>query len=131
MASEQQLRAVEAKVDYLYRFVTDTLYPAVKAALQGVRGTYQQPTTSTSGGGGAFVCVPISAIGAASDIPGVGTPGGPALANIYQIQSGAYALVASSAYVYNAMLSATTVNHVLVVLPNGDGSYLAVSQSCA
>jgi len=131
MAAEQQLRALESRVEYIYRWITDTILPQLRGAQQGVRGVYQQPTTTIqSSGEGVFWCAPSSSIPAASGVPGTGTPGGPVTANVYQMQSGAYVLVASSASIYNGMLSATIAGRVLAVCLNGDGTYSAPGQSC-
>jgi len=129
MASEQQLRSLEQRVERIDRDMR-TLEEKVKAALQGVRGTYQQPTTSTSGGGGVFFCAPGSSIAAASGVPGTGTPSSISGVSIYQISGGVYSLVTASGSVFNPMLAATTAGHVLAVSLNSDGTYSAISQSC-
>ncbi len=131
MANENQLRALEQRVEGMVRDMR-TMWQQIKAALQQVRGAYSQgPTNQGSSGGGMYYCAPAGSIPAASGVPGVGTPGGPTTANVYKITSGAYVLVASSASIYNAMLSATTAGRVLTVADNGDGTYTAVSQSCS
>ena len=127
---ESQLQVLTQRVETLYRQVID-LANQIKAANQGLRASYQQPAgTTTSGGGGMYYCAPSGSIGAASGAPGAGAPGGPVSADVYKVSGGAYSLVASSADIYNPMLSATTANHVLAVADNGDGTYTAISQSC-
>jgi hypothetical protein len=127
---EGQFRSLEQKVEWLYRTVMDWILPQVRGTQQGIRGLYQQPVGTTTGGGGMFYCAPSSVIAAASGVPGSGIPGGPQTANVYSITGGTYSLVASGASIYNPMLSATTGGRVLVVAANGDGTYTAVSQSC-
>ncbi len=131
MANEQQLRALEQRVEGMVRDMR-TMWQQIKAALQQVRGAYSNgPANQGSSGGGVYWCAPSGSIAAASGVPGTGAPGGPVTANVYQMQSGAYVLVATSANIYNGMLSATTAGRVLAVCANGDGSYSAPGQSCS
>ncbi len=131
MANENQLRALEQRVEGMVRDMR-TMWQQIKAALQQVRGAYSNgPTNQGSSGGGMYYCAPSGSIPAASGVPGVGGLAFPQTANVYKITSGAYVLVASSASIYNAMLSGTTAGRVLAVAANGDGTYTAVSQSCS
>ncbi len=134
MANEQQLRALEQRVEGMVRDMR-TMWQQLKAALQQVRGAYSNgPANDGSGGGGGiFVCAPATSITHASGAPGTGAPGGPVTGvSMYKINSGAYALVTSSASVYNAMPHDTAgAGYVLICAANGDGTYLAVSQACS
>lgn len=127
---DSQLRPLESKVEYIYRTL-QWLIPQIRGAQQTIRsGQAMGLPQSQSGGGSVYVCAPSSSIAAASAAPGTGTPGGPVNTTIYQIQSGVYVSI-GTANVYNAMLTATAGGgRVLIVIPNGDGSYLAVAQSC-
>jgi hypothetical protein len=92
-------------------------------------------TTPGSGVGGAasnfLVCSPTGSLPAASGNPGTGVPGGPLAAqNVYRVNAGAWSLLTSTASIYNPMTSATVASKGLVVLPNADGTYSAVTQSC-
>ncbi len=51
---------------------------------------------------------------------------------VYQLLGGTPTTVSTSATVYNVMADATsaTVTSPIIIIPNGDGTYLAVSQGC-
>lgn len=87
---------------------------------------------SGSGGGdatGVFVAVTGGGgIGAASAAPGGGTPGTANL-TIYRISSGAYASVGAKD-IYNPFPDAIGGTKLIVVSPNGDGTYTVVSEAC-
>jgi hypothetical protein len=127
---EDRMRGLERRVEDLLRLVQDTILPQLRGTQQGIQGLYQQPSSTTSGTTGGFECVcPGGGIAAASGNPGTGAPSS-GTANIYQIQSGSYVLMVSGGTVYNSMPNACTAGYVLNLVPNGDGTYLAVSQAC-
>ena len=127
---EDRQRGVERRVEDLLRLILDTVLPQLRGVQQGLQGVYQQYVPNSSSSNGGYWCAPANSIAAATGVPGVGAPGGPETADVYQMQSGAYVLVATNADIYNGMLSATTAGRTLAVWPNGDGSYSAPGQSC-
>jgi hypothetical protein len=126
---EDRLRGIERRVEDIYRWMLD-LNSQTKANTQQGAASWQQPNQNGGGGGSVYVAAPGSSIAAASAAPAGGTPGGPVSATVYQISGGAYVTFATSQSIYNAMLSATTSGRVLIVLPNPDNTWTAVSQSC-
>jgi hypothetical protein len=128
--SEGQFRALEQKVEWLYRAVMDWILPQLRGAQQGIRGTYQQPTSSsTTAGADVYVACPAGSISPASGCPGAGAPG-LGTADVYVISGGAYVLQTPGATIYNAMPDATTGGWLLILGLNPDGTYTAISQAC-
>jgi hypothetical protein len=79
------------------------------------------------GGGGVFFCLPTALGGATGAWPSL-TPASQSLA-IYQA-AGASLTSLGSFTVYNYFPAAPAASKVLLVLPDGSGNYVAVSQSC-
>ena len=133
MANEQQLRALEQRVEGMVRDMR-TMWQQIKAALQQVRGAYSNgPTNQGSSGGGHVLLRPSGSIAAASGCAGRRR----ARAGPYDGQRLQDARAAPTCWWLAAQASttrcssATTAGRVLAVCANGDGTYSAASQSCS
>ena len=78
-------------------------------------------------GGGVFFCLPTALGGATGTWPSL-TPASQSLA-IYQAQGTSF-ISLGTATVYNWLPAATVASKVCVVLPDGAGNYIVISQSC-
>jgi hypothetical protein len=77
-----------------------------------------------SGGGGAIYDIDPVVIAASGNVTGQ---------TVYALVGGTRTAITTTATVYNVMADATsaTVTSPIIVGPNGDGTYRAVSQGCA
>ena len=108
------------------------------AALQTKLGQVAQNQFSggqTGGGGGGntfpVLCSPTAVIAGATGPPATGTPGGPlAGQDVFQISGGVFTSAATSVNLYNGMQAAVVATKTCLCLPNSDGTYTVVSQSC-
>jgi hypothetical protein len=90
----------------------------------------EQQTRSSTGGGygggssasGTFYIAPV-VIAAGGSVAGQ---------TVYYLLAGAATVITASGTVYNKMAVATVAGtgQTIIVGPNGDGTYLAISQSC-
>lgn len=116
-----RLWQLEGRFERLLLKVQD-LQRKLTAAIQQVRNLQMTPVGVSSTGQNICYTDPV-AIPAAGNLTGL---------TVYQLSGGNVITVNSNATVYNVMSSATsaTVTSKIVVAPNGDGTYLAVSQGC-
>lgn len=127
---DNRLGALETRCDYIYRWVL-ALVQQVNAANQGVRQAQANyPASSGSSGGGVYVCYPSSGISGAtwsSDAPS--SPGSASL-TVYQVQGTTVTSMGTNT-VYNWLPAAVVASKACYCLPDGDGNYITVSQSCS
>jgi hypothetical protein len=127
---ENRLYALEQRVEYLMRLLQDLL-PQLRSAQQNARNAFAQWNPGGgSGGASVYVCV-LGAALPAGTAPAGGAPGSLAAQTIYRIaDGGASYTTVGTATVYNPYLSAGTSGRIVTVIPNPDGSYTAIGQSC-
>ena len=117
---ESRIKLVEERVEYLYR--------QLQAVLQQVRAALNQLNqVGGSGGGGSgsgsvYTCSPSGTIAAGGSLGGQ-------TVNLYQ--AGSNTALTGTYTIYNPMGGATVVTKTLIVLPDGLGNFVAITQSCS
>lgn len=124
---EQRILVLEQRLEKLSRDVT-SLLPLLRAAQQQLN---QQGAIPQQGGGGATVYFAnnLSLAGATGTWPTI-TPSS-TTADVYKEVSGALALVAAAATIYNFLPDATDPANRQVLGSNGDGSWSVQDESCS
>jgi len=119
---ESRMILAERSIEDLYRRLVDVM-AQVTASRQGLRAANQALPASAppGGGGGVFTCPGPTVSTIAS--------GASFTSSVSQCQGGSLAVV-GSATVYNWLPAALVPSKTCIVLPDGTGSYVVVSQSC-
>jgi len=129
MSYEPRIREIERRLEQLQH---------ENARLQGLLNETQQslnrawmnsPAGGGGGGAGAFWAESPGFAAATGTWPAL-TPDFDA-ADVYQDVSGSLVLVATGATIYWWYKDASTAGKLLMVLPNGDGTYDAILDSCS
>lgn len=106
---------------------------ATFAAVLGQLAQNQQLGTmppSASGSANVFFFIPGTAMSGTGVAPPSGMPSSLTGQTVYQISSGSFITATTNGTVYCAMPSGVASGFVTVLLPNGDGTYSAIGQSC-
>jgi uridylate kinase len=82
------------------------------------------------GGGGVFYFSPTAALSGPAGAPGTGSPTSLANQHIYAISGGAWSSVSTTATVSCGLPSGIVATKTCICIPNGDGTYSAIAQSC-
>ncbi len=123
---ESRISAIEARVEYIARYLQDLL-DQIRNAAQNARNAYNQAQPSGASAGAAYVCYPTSLAGASGSWPSL-TPGSQSL-TVYQVQGTSITSVGSFT-VYNWLPAALVASKVAYCLPDGAGNFITISQSC-
>jgi hypothetical protein len=123
---ETRLAALERRFENL-KFDEEQLKAQVKAALQTARNAYGQWTPQGSANGSVYFCLPTTLGGATGSWPSL-TPASQSL-TVYQVKGTSISSLGTFT-VYNWYPAAPAASKVLLVLPDGAGSFVAVAQSC-
>lgn len=128
---EQALRNLTQRVEYLFRLISD-LQAQLNNMRQQLLAAYQASGSGGSGGAAiVYFWVPGGTISAASGPPPSGVPVGTSGQTVYALSSGTYSTVSTSATIYNAAGSTLVASKVVFLGKNTDGTYTALTQSCA
>ena len=127
---ETQLRQLESRFETLLSQFQD-LVRQNKAAAQSARTANQQYQTFGTGVGQAvYQAMPTGTVNGASGSFGSLTPVSFTSA-VYQVSGAATnAEIASAATVYNWLPATLAANKICYVLPDGQGNWIVISQSC-
>lgn len=123
-----RLFQVEERIGQFIRDLQDLLNRLVR--LEQNPWLQQGPASGGSSGTSVYVCVPGTAIAAATGAPGSGSPSSITNQTVYLISGGSYSTVSTTATIYNAYLGSVVSGKVCTLGPNGDGTYTVLGQSC-
>ncbi len=121
-ATVNRLEQLEARFERLRLDLQDT-QRKLKQALQQIREMGAKYTPSGGSGSATIFSIEPIVIAAGGNVTGQ---------MVYALQGGSSVAVNTSATVYNQMAAATvsTSGKTILVSPNGDGTFTAVTQSC-
>jgi hypothetical protein len=117
---ESRITQLEQRVEYLYRQLQQVLQQ-VRAALNQLNQVGGGGSGGSSSSGLVYTCTPSNIIAAGGSL---------ATQTINLYQAGTASPLTGTYTVYNPMGAATVVTKTLIVMPDGVGNFVAITQSC-